>query len=393
MRVRVSLRILFHAVAALAIFVCCAAPAHAQTQDCSTLTPGSGEEIQCKMGNILAKNGALINNLQSKVASCAPATDPKCMALQNHLNRAKHAQAGAVAAHGHTSADDYNQLTLKGHYNRNSNRKGGGGGTQTDTVDTSYDSTGTGSTGQTISDSLDDAGGALDDANNTLLSIAAPNPPPFTPAEVYDFTTDEAYPAWLHPELDEKVWIPALFSIKLAGNALEFVEVVADHACNETLVVLGEGGNVSAACAPLALATAALKATAEMMEFADADLVYWNAKGAYKNAQSAVDLANQTGKNVQQAAGDVAALKTELDNLTSYVNNTLTPSLNQIKAKLKVIDDDVLTNQAQIKESLKLLLTPDGHKVLDPGITTCVGSSCPNVLLKCSTGRCSFPMQ
>lgn len=343
------------------------------------------------MGNLLEKNGNVIANLQAKVSSCTPSDDPKCVAMQNHLNRAKNAQGRAVAMHGHTSANDYSQLTLRPHFKGNSNRNGGGSGNSADTVDSTYDTTGTGTAGQTISDSLDDANTALDDANNNLLAIATPTPPPFTPGEVYDFTTDEGYPAWLHPEVDEKVWIPALFSIKLAAGALEFAKTAAESACNETLVVLGEGGNVSMACMPLALAVSALNATAEMMEFADADLTYWNAKGAYKNAQTAVTVGNESGQIIAGAAGDVSAIKTELDGLTNYVNTTLTPDLNQIKSQLKTLQDEVLTNQAQIREALKLLLTPDGRKALDPGITTCVGSSCPNVLLKCQSGICSYP--
>lgn len=278
--------------------------AHAQQQDCSTTSPGSGEAIQCRMGNLLAKNQDVITRLQAHFQACtAPdgttINDPRCKALQNHLNRAQNAQNRASNAHGKTTANNYNQLTLSPTYNRNSNRKGGGNGGNPgpDTVDTTYD-TNTGSgTGQTISDQLDDANSALDDASSNLANTPVTETvPPFKPAEIYDFRKDDAFPAWLHPHLDENIWIPALFSIKLASNALEFADVAAEKACNEVLVVLGEGGNVSAACIPLALANAALKATVEMMEFADADLLYWNAKGGYVNAQNAVDVGNQPAR-------------------------------------------------------------------------------------------------
>ena len=392
-----------HLFAITLLFVAClvfapskahAAGVTANTQDCSSYAAGSGDSLKCKMGNVLAKNGALLSNLQTQVTQCtsnsATASDPKCLALQHHLQRAQQAHGRAVNAHNNTSSDDYQQLTLKPSYKGNSGRKGGNNSSVTDTVDSNYDSTGT---GQTMSDNLDDASSALDDANNTVLSLATPNPPPFTPGTVYDFTTDDAYPAWLHPELDEKVWIPALFSIKLADKALEMVKTGAESACNETLVVLGEGGNVSLACLPLALAVDALDLTQEMMEFADADLVYWNAKGAYKNAQTAVDVGNQTGQIAAQSAGDIGAIKSEVDGITGYINNTLTPDLDDIKARLGRIEAEVQTNQALLKEVLKTILTPDGKKVLDPGITTCSGTSCPNVLLKCSTSVCAFPIQ
>jgi hypothetical protein len=377
-------------LAALAVFT---QKANAQT-DCSTTTPGTGEAIQCRMGNLLSKNGDVINKLQSKFGSC-DTTDPKCVALNRHLARAKNAQTRASNAHSHTSADNYNQLTLSPTYHSNSNRKGGGnsgGGTPPDTVDTNYDSTGTGSVGQTISDQLDDANSALDDASSNLANTPAPAPIVFAPVEVYDFKRDEAYPGWLHPELDEKVWIPALFSIKLASNALEFVDVAAEKACNEVLVVLGEGGDVPLACMPLALANAALKATVEMMEFADADLLYWNAKGGYINGQNAVTVGNEVGVIATGAANATADILAKVNAITVYIDNTLTPDLNLINHKLDVLQATVLTNQALIKEALKLLLTPDGKKALDPTITTCVGTGCPDPLPQCANGVCAFPL-
>jgi hypothetical protein len=365
----------------------------AHADDCSTTTPGSGEAIQCRMGNLLSKNGTVLSALNKHLASCN-ASDPKCAALQRHLTRANNAQNRASNAHGHTSADNYNQLTLSPHYNRNGNRKGGGGGggTTADTVDTNYDSTGAGSVGQTISDQLDEASSALDDATSNLASTPEPAPPVFGPLEVYDFKRDEAFPAWLHPELDEKVWIPALFSIKLAAGALETVDVAVEKPCNEVLVVLGEGGDVPLACLPIALAATALRATAEMMEFADADLTYWNAKGGYVNAQNAVTVGNEVGQIAATSAGQVGAIKVKVDAIAQYIDTTLTPDLNLINAKLNTLEADVLTNQALLKEVLKMLLLPDGRKVLDPNILTCTGTGCPNPLPSCANGVCSFPL-
>jgi len=378
-------------VAGMTLF---APKSHAENQDCSTTAAGSGEAIQCRMGNLLAKNGTVLANLKTKLSSCNN-TDPKCAALQRHLNRAQNAHTRAVNVHNHTSADNYNQFSLTGHYNRNSNRKGGGGGgSPPDTVDTSYDATGAGSAGQTISDQLDDANSAMDDVTTTLANTPAPAPPPFTPLDVYDYNKDDAFPGWLHPEVDEKATIPALFAIKLAVNVLEVADVLAEHACNETLVVLGEGGNVSAACAPLALALVALKATAETMEFADSDLLYWTAKGAYINAQRGLEVGDQTGQNVQQAAGDIGAVRAKLDAIALYIDQTLNPDVNNIIARLKTLESDVLTNQALLREMLKMLLIPEGKRVLDPAILTCTGASCPNVLLQCTAnGICAFPLK
>ena len=373
--------------------------ARAQQQDCSTTAAGSGAAIQCRMGNLLFKNADVINRLQTHFGSCDPndkKNGARCAALQRHLTRAQNAQTRASNAHSHTSSNNYNQLTLSPSYNGNSNRHGGGnsGGTAPpDTVDTTYDNTGSGAVGQTISDQLDDANNALDDASSNLANTPTTETvPPFQPAEIYDFRNDDAFPAWLHPHLDEHVWIPALFSLKLASNALEFADQAAEKPCNEVLVVLGEGGDVPIACLPLSLANAALKATVEMMEFADADLLYWNAKGGYINAQNAVNVGNQVGTIASQTAGDTAEIKAKVDAIALYIDTTLTPDLNLINHKLDVLQATVLTNQALLKETLKLLLTPDGRKMLDSGITTCVGTSCPDPLPQCAGGVCSFPL-
>jgi hypothetical protein len=335
----------------------------------------------------------LITKLKKRFGSC-DTSDPNCAALQKHLNRAQNAQTRASNAHNHTSADSYNQLTLSPTYHGNSNRKGGpGNGVPPDTVDANYDNTGTGSVGQTVSDQLDEANSALDDANSNLADVTGKDSPPFDKQEVYDFTRDdEGYPAWLHPTRDEKVWIPALFSIKLASNALELVEVVTEKACNEVLVVLGEGGNTSVACIPLAFAVTALKGTAEMMEFVDSDLLYWNAKGGYINAQRGLDVGNQVGTIAAASAGDISDVKAKVDAIAVYIDTTLTPDLNLINAKLDKLESDVLTNQALLKEVLKMVLLPDGKKALDPGITTCSGKGCPDPLPQCANGACSFPL-
>jgi hypothetical protein len=382
-------------------FMVLAPKAQAQA-DCSTTAPGSGEAIQCRMGNLLSKNQDVITKLKSHFPACDPANpaandanNAKCNALQRHLTRAQNAQSRASNAHNNTSADNYHQITLSPHFNRKSNRNGGGGngGSPPDTVDATYSTTDPGGSGQTVSDQLDEANNALDDASSNLANTPVPSVPPFVPIEQYDFRRDDAFPGWLHPELDEKAWIPALFSIKLAANALEVVDVAMEKPCNEVLVVLGEGGDVPIACLPVALAAAALKATAEMMEFADADLLYWNAKGGYVNGQRAVAAGNQAGSFAAQAAGDTADIRAKVDAIASYIDTTLTPDLNEIKAKLNTLETEVLTNQALLKEVLKMLLLPDGRKTLDPSITTCAGKGCPDPLPQCANGICSFPLK
>ncbi len=331
--------------AALAIFL-----PMANAQTACPPSDGSGDAINCRMGTLLNKNANLLTTLGAHTASC-DSTEPHCAALQRHLARAQNAQARAMNAHNHTGADNYHQLTLSPQYHRNSNRKGGGGvqaSPNSDTVDTNYDPT----VGQGITDGLDDANNALDDATSNLENLPSPTLPPFPTVGVYDFTTDPAYPAWLHGTIDEKVWIPALFAMKVAARALEIVDVGAEHGCLETLVALGEGGNGSLGCLALALAVATLDYEVDWMEFVDRDLLYWNAKGAYLNAQNAVTVGNSAGQVITGVGDDVKDVRVKVDGVAVYIDHTLTPDLNQI-----------LANQAII---MQLLSTPQGQRPAFP---------------------------
>lgn len=344
----------FLVIAALAMF----APA-SRAQCTGNEAPGSGEAIQCRVSNVLSKNGNLLSTLQQKISSCDSA-DAHCALLQRHLQRAQNAQARAMNAHSHTNADNYNQLTLAPQYHRNSNHNGGpsiqsAGGSAADTVDANYDPSGAGSTGQTISDSLDDAANALDDANTSLASLPQPSPPTFTAPSAYDFTADPGYPSWLHLNLDEKIKIPLHFGAIIAKNALDVVHDVAEHACGETLVALGEGGNTKLACVALSLAHIAAISAVDLFDFADADSTYWNAKAGNMNAQLALQASNQIGNIATGTSGDVTAIKAEVDALSLYVNSTLTPDLNKILANQATI----LANQTTI---LQLLTTPQGQR-------------------------------
>lgn len=129
-----------------------------------------------------------------------------------------------------------------------------------------------------------------------------------------------------------------------------------------------------------------------MMEFADSDLLYWNAKGGYVNAQNALTVGNQVGQITAAAAGDTAAIKAKVDAIALYIDQTLTPDLNLINSKLDTLQSEVLHNQALLKEVLKLQLLPDGRKALDPGILSCTGTGCVDPLPQCASGPCSFPI-
>src|SRR5262249_5235663 len=133
--------------------------------------------------------------------------------------------------------------------------------------------------GQDLADQLDEIGSGLDKTNAVVSE-----PTPFTPSHrltasftsLYDFTTDPDYPTWLHTGDDPKAIIAATFAARLAAGVAEGIRIVAEDACNQVLVVLGEGGNVSAACVPFSVLTSALNSTAELLEFNLNDSAEWD---------------------------------------------------------------------------------------------------------------------
>ncbi len=359
MRRRIHFVVIAPVTAALAIFV-----PLANAQQCAN--DGSGEAIQCRVGNLLSKNGSLLSTLQARISSC-DSTDAHCATLQRHLARVQNAHTRALSAHNHTSADNYHQLTVNPHYHRNSKHTAGGSGVQSvgsnanapDTLDSDYDAAGTGSVGQTIMDSLDDASSATDDASSTLANTPEPAPPKFTPPDVYDFTKDDAYPQWLHIDTNEKGITDARFAAKVAVAGLEIARDVMEHFCGATIVLAGEGGNTKPACIAVSYAFIAAKATFEFLEFTESDSIHWNAKGGYVNAQRALTASNAIGNIAAGTAGDVGDIKAKVDAIALYIDNTLTPDLNKILANQATI----LANQATI---MQLLSTPQGQRPAFP---------------------------
>jgi hypothetical protein len=64
---------------------------------------------------------------------------------------------------------------------------------------------------------------------------------------------------------------------------------------------------------------------------------------------------------------------------------TLQGGVNEANQRLKV-------NEALNRQIIKLLLTPEGRKAVDPAVLSCTGDDCPRVL-DCPGAQCSFPIR
>jgi hypothetical protein len=197
-------------------------------------------------------------------------------------------------------------------------------------------------------------------------------------------------------------------AVVLAADVVFFiadgVRELAQDACKETVVALGEGGNTSLACTIVDTVWIVAKAVNEGIHFCDDDLT-----GAVVDANYArldhihTDLAAvQSGVNT--VGTQVTNLDTHVSNVDAHISNEFSALDTHLTTLLASLSNQVSTVQAALdqanqrllvliageKQIMKLDLTPDGQRKIFPAILTCTGSNCPDVLTGCPGGICSW---
>ncbi len=106
------------------------------------------------------------------------------------------------------------------------------------------------------------------------------------------------------------------------------------------------------------------------------------------------NLSTQLTNVNNQVTTEFSALDTHLTN----VDNHVATEFGALDAHLVTLVNQ-LTNQisqgtallgADLKQVMKLELTPNGQKQINPAILTCTGTNCPNVLANCPAAGCSW---
>jgi hypothetical protein len=180
------------------------------------------------------------------------------------------------------------------------------------------------------------------------------------------------------------------------------LSLIAEVACESFVSILGEGTNV-----PFCIAFGITKAVEVVLDSLIDHQEFCNSllDGAKADATLA---------DVINVHGDVGALDTHLTN----VNNQITSEFTALDTHLTNVDTHIanefialdahivtlingLSNQltnatnlltADLKQVMKLELTPEGQRQIVPAILTCTGPDCPNVLNACNGkgGVCSW---
>jgi hypothetical protein len=194
-------------------------------------------------------------------------------------------------------------------------------------------------------------------------------------------------------------------AVVLAADVVFFiadgVREFAQDACKQEAVVLGEGGNTSLACIIVDTVWIVAKAVDEGIHFCDDDLTGAVVDGNYARLDHIHnDLADvQTGVN--NVSTQVTNVSTQVTNVDTHVSNVdahiglefvaldahIVTLVNQLSTQMA---QDTALLSADLKQIMKLELTPEGLRKIVPAILTCTGTNCPNVLANCPGTGCAW---
>jgi hypothetical protein len=152
------------------------------------------------------------------------------------------------------------------------------------------------------------------------------------------------------------------FGALVAWQVLRAVIVAAEFVCLETVVILGEGGNGSAACIPLAIASDVAAIPYELADFCGGEEDSALAEGSYDRLEHIhTDLENVKGDIIASInANTQLIINNDNDNRDLIINND-NANRDIILTAMKALSCDIE----------RLLHTPDGQRRSD--IAECIG--------------------
>ncbi len=199
----------------------------------------------------------------------------------------------------------------------------------------------------------------------------------------------------------------------IADGVREF----AQDACKQEAVILGEGGNTSLACIIVDTVWIVAKAVDEGIHFCDDDLTgavidtnYARLDHIHNDLAAVQGTANTIDSHLTTVDGhlttvnnqittEFTALDTHVTNVDNHVANEFTTLSGLVTALVGNLSAQVTASTNKLvdgqKQIMKLELTPDGQRQIVPAILSCNGApsgptTCPDVLLVCSAGKCSW---
>ena len=184
-------------------------------------------------------------------------------------------------------------------------------------------------------------------------------------------------PACPPPRSDANV----VAGFRIALIVLKGADIVANFTCEALVVVVaaGVGGGTNAPFCAAAAITAALVLADESIiddfDFCDGVIDGAEIEAAWENTITVHD-------DLVTHDGNMTVQHDEIKDLLA----DLQEAVDENTARLKSV-------QAMQKQTIKLLLTSDGRRVVDEtAVLTCLGDACPNVL-DCPGAECDLPIK
>lgn len=185
-------------------------------------------------------------------------------------------------------------------------------------------------------------------------------------------------------------------TVTVAAIACGALTVVGQPICDAAVAVVGTAGAVSQGLlADCSEQDGNVNAAEIDAAFHNTVTIFNNLNGLSTQIGNDFSSASTQLSNVNnQITGEFSAVDAHLTNVDNHVAAELATLSAQIVTLVNQLENQVaqgtaLTN-ADLRQVMKLEMTPDGQKQLNPAILTCTGTDCPNVLAHCPAAGCSW---
>lgn len=165
--------------------------------------------------------------------------------------------------------------------------------------------------------------------------------------------------------------------LTISADALNIAAIIGDVACNSIVVILGEGSNLPACIIAGVLheAVQAVNFERDLRNYCDGVINGNEIRGILNNS-------TVIGSNLASHDADIKAALAQHDADIKALLAIVQQSVDEANQRLKV-------SEALERQALKLLLTPEGLRSVDPAVMTCTGDNCPKLVI-CPGPECSF---
>jgi hypothetical protein len=163
----------------------------------------------------------------------------------------------------------------------------------------------------------------------------------------------------------------------IASDSLALAAIGGDVVCNTVVTILGEGTNLPGCIAAgvLHVASQAVQFELDLRSYCDSVIDGNEIRGILSNS-------TVIGANLASHDSDMKAALASHDVDIKALLAILQNSVNEANQRLKVAE-------ALERQTIKLLLTPEGLRAVDPAVMTCTGDNCPK-LVACPGTECAF---